>query len=274
MWHKAREKHGIDKDKPFVVKDQLDAWKEAVEQAKDNFKKESVPQIQCFRPDELSTLNPGDPMLALSTIFGSISKQCHQQSLGPRGIYVDRAWADSLEENEYFALIHKPVDISKALKIPAARAAIDKEWEKLEKLPAWDYKSVREKADVKAEAKAGGFTVHFGNLMQLCHLKNSEMHVEFQSYKGRIVFRGDNIKDEDGCKALFTDQGTSSSHMTATKFLDIVSRLPGCCGEDSDATSAYTQIILENANKLLGTGAIPKTYVSLPRNKWPASGQI
>ena len=59
--------------------------------------------------------------------------------------------------------------------------------------------------------------------------------------------------------------------MTATKFLDIVSRLPGCCGEDSDATSAYTQIILENANKLLGTGTIPKTYVSLPRNKWPAS---
>ena len=35
-------------------------------------------------------------------------------------------------------LVHKFILLPQAMKIPAAKAAVDKEWEKLEKILAWD----------------------------------------------------------------------------------------------------------------------------------------
>ena len=49
----------------------------------------------------------------------------------------------------YFALVHTPVDISKAMKIPKARTALNKEWSKLQdQLKAWDLSSVCERSQV------------------------------------------------------------------------------------------------------------------------------
>ena len=39
--------------------------------------------------------------------------------------------------------------------------------------------------------------------------------------------------------------------MTAAKIMDIISRLPGCAGQAADAVSAYTQVKMEDAAKLL-----------------------
>ena len=107
--------------------------------------------------------------------------------------------------------------------------------------------------------------------MQLMHLKNSELEAIYQAYKARIVFRGDDVKDEEGAYAVFTEQGTSASHMTATKFLDVIARAPGNKGEDADATSAYTQILLSLAHEILGAEVLPETWISLPKNKQPKS---
>ena len=41
------------------------------------------------------------------------------------------------------------------MKIPGAKAAVDKEWEKLEKIPAWDLTKVRSKKEVIDEATDG-----------------------------------------------------------------------------------------------------------------------
>ena len=71
------------------------------------------------------------------------------------------------------------------------------------------------------EAQADGREVHFGSLMELCSIKNSQLEKEFWTYKGRIVFRGDIVKDEHGQFAVFTEQGTSASHMAAAKFMDV-----------------------------------------------------
>ena len=92
--------------------------------------------------------------------------------------------------------------------------------------PAWDIRAVKPKAEVQARARKNKVTVNFGRLMELCHMKNAELPKEYQSYKGRIVFRGDDIKDEEGFKAVFTEQSTSSAHMAATKFLDAIARFP------------------------------------------------
>ena len=59
------------------------------------------------------------------------------------------------------------------------------------------------------------------------------------------------MKDDSGSYAVFTEQGSSASQMTAAKVMDIISRLPGCAGQAADAVSGYTQVKMEDAPKLL-----------------------
>ena len=59
------------------------------------------------------------------------------------------------------------------------------------------------------------------------------------------------MKDDSGSLAVFTEQGSSASQMTAAKVMDIISRLPGCSGQAADAVSAKTQVRVEDAPKLL-----------------------
>ena len=61
--------------------------------------------------------------------------------------------------------------MSQAMKIPAAKAAVDMEWEKLEKFSAWNLTKVRSKKHVINEARTAGATVHFASLMDICHQK-------------------------------------------------------------------------------------------------------
>ena len=82
----------------------------------------------------------------------------------------------------------------KLWKIPAAKAAVDKEWEKLEKISAWNLTKVRSKKEVIDEARTSGAKVHFASLMDICHLKNAELEAKHQKYKGRVVLRGDIVK--------------------------------------------------------------------------------
>ena len=58
------------------------------------------------------------------------------------------------------------------------------------------------------------------------------------------------MQDDSGSCAVFTEQGSSASQMTAAKVMDIISRLPGCAGQATDAVSAYTQVKMEDAPKL------------------------
>ena len=137
------------------------------------------------------------------------------------------------------------------MKIPDTEAALEKEWEKLEKIPTWQLTKVRNKKEVTAEARNEGKSVHFASLMDACHLKNSELEPQFQKCKGRVVLRGDIVKGDSGSHATFTEQGSSASQMTAAKVMDIISRLPGCAGQATDAISALTQVKMEDAPTLL-----------------------
>ena len=112
---------------------------------------------------------------------------------------------------------------------------MDKEWEKLEKILAWNLTKVKSKKQVIDEARTSGATVHFASLMDICHLKNAELEAKHQKYKGRVVLRGDFVKDNSGSYAVFTEQGFSPFQMTAAKIMDIISRLPGCDGQAVDA---------------------------------------
>ena len=70
------------------------------------------------------------------------------------------------------------------MKIPDAKGVVDKEWKKLETIPAWQLDKVKGKKEA--------------TLMDTCHLKNVELEQKFQKYKGRVVCRGDFVKDDSG----------------------------------------------------------------------------
>ena len=103
------------------------------------------------------------------------------------------------------------------------------------------------------EARTKGATVHFASLVDICHSKNAELEPKHQKYKGRVVLRGDIVKDESGSFAVFTEQGSSASQMTAAKVMDTTSRLSGCAGQAADAVSAkkprYKWKMLHNNEK-------------------------
>ena len=57
------------------------------------------------------------------------------------------------------------------MQIPDAKAALEKEWTKLETRKAWDVTRVKPKADVIAEALRNKRPVQSASLMDLCHIK-------------------------------------------------------------------------------------------------------
>ena len=106
---------------------------------------------------------------------------------------------------QHYNLVHKFIPMPQAMKILAAKAAVDKEWEKLKKISAWNLTKVRSRQEVIDEARTMGAKVHFASLMDTCHLKNPELEAKHQKYKGRVVFRGDIVKDDSGSYAVFTE---------------------------------------------------------------------
>ena len=111
---------------------------------------------------------------------------------------------------QHYNLVHKFIPMPQAMKIPAAKAAVDKEWEKLDKIPAWQMTKVRnKKRGDRWSNDEGRKKVHFASLMDICHLKNAELETKHQNYKGRVVLRGDIVKDDSGLYAVFTEQGSS-----------------------------------------------------------------
>ena len=61
--------------------------------------------------------------------------------------------------------------------------------------------------------------------------------------------------------------------MTAAKDMDVIARLPGCDGQAADAVSAYTQVKLEDAPRLLriSKSECPDVWIRRPRHKWTKS---
>ena len=70
---------------------------------------------------------------------------------------------------QHYNSVHTFIPMHQAMKIPAAKAAVDREWEKLEKIPAWNLTKVRSKKEVIDEARTKGAKVHFASLMDICH---------------------------------------------------------------------------------------------------------
>ena len=106
-----------------------------------------------------------------------------------------------------------------------------------------------------------GVEEHFGRVHELCYEKNSELPDDDprKKYKGRDVFLGDQVKDQDGNVALFNDLSSAPATMAASKYADWHGLLPGHKQEIADVTSAYLQAFLMGR----------RTWVEIPRHRWP-----
>ena len=131
---------------------------------------------------------------------------------------------------------------------------------------------VKSKKEVLLEAQRDKKKVHFATLMDICHLKMRRWNQKYTSTKAELC-SGWTLKDDSEACAVFAEQGSSASQMTAARIMDVIARLPGCDGQTADAVSAYTQVKLEDAPKILKIpkSECPDVWMRLPRHKWPKS---
>ena len=65
-------------------------------------------------------------------------------------------------------MLHKSIPVHQAMNIPDASPAFDKEWDKVEKLPAWQGTNVKSKKEVIEKAQKKGRTVHVETMRDFC----------------------------------------------------------------------------------------------------------
>ena len=141
---------------------------------------------------------------------------------------------------EHYSLVHKSFPMPQAMKNSCSKGSSEQGMGKIGENFSMEPDESQKQKKVIDEARTSGAKVHFAALMDICHLKNAELETRHQKYKGRVVLRGDIVKDDSGSHAVFTEQGSSASQMTAAKAMDIISRLSGCAGHAADAASAET----------------------------------
>ena len=80
----------------------------------------------------------------------------------------------------------------------------------------------RNKIEEQSEAHKEAKDVHFVTLTDFSHLKKMGTAQKYQKYIRREVFSGDMVKDEFGSCAVFMEQRSFATHMSAAEVSDAV----------------------------------------------------
>ena len=88
--------------------------------------------------------NPREKTKYACIVEAHESTRKHLQSAHPRN-YEDHIAEKGFKSFTHHNLVHKFFHMPKAMKIPDAKAAVDKEWKKLETIPAWQLEIVKSK---------------------------------------------------------------------------------------------------------------------------------
>ena len=114
----------------------------------------------------------------------------------------------------------------------------------------WSLDSVREKDDMRAEAKRTGLSVHFGQLMTIASINFFfELAEHLHKLKGRIVYRGDCAKDEHGAAAVYQELGANPTSVQDLNACLAYGSLPGHSSSAADPIKAYVQALLSSKYK-------------------------
>ena len=158
-------------------------------------------------------------------------------------------WYTSHSYSEFHCgLVHTLIPMNKAMKIPAARAAVEKAWNKLKSSPARDHATVNAKTQSSfSRSLPGGFMPleTFRGGVGTCKI-----------LRGRLVL-GDTVKVGAGFQTALTEQGSSASRMAAAR-------------KQGDAVSACTQARSTDTQQTFGASreGMPACLDQLPTSSW------
>ena len=169
---------------------------------------------------------------------------------------------DADENPEVLAAVTRLLSRQEAMSNPAAKAKIREEAEGLIDKGTWDLSTVTERAELIAGAKKAGIKIHLGQLMSICSEKFAELAEHLRVLKGRIVFRGDIVKDQEGAAAVFQDLAANPTSVAGINNNIAYGMIPGHTTSTADAVKAYVQSLLDSKHA---------TWVQLPPELWPAS---
>jgi hypothetical protein len=132
----------------------------------------------------------------------------------------------------FSALVARSVGMKEIATNKKALDAVLKEWDKLRKAGCWDESLVREWDDVCREAKAKGKKAHVGRIFEICVERGSELPESDpgRKFKGRVVFQGNDVKDENWDVALFQELSSSPATMEAGNAADAYGLFEGHTG--------------------------------------------
>ena len=124
-------------------------------------------------------------------------------------------------ELELYAVVARPVTKAERLVNPKAMASLDKEWNKLENQIVWEIEKVMPWRVIAEEARASGEVVHVGRIFDICVEKNHALSEDdpLRKYKGRVVFEGCNVRDQDNRWAIFQEITSCPATMEAGRRL-------------------------------------------------------
>ena len=169
-----------------------------------------------------------------------------------------RAAFDICEDPKHNGRVHAMVTklLSRA-EMLANRKAVEKVKEEatsLTDIGTWELEPVREYEAVKEEDKASKVSVHSGRLMTIASMKFWALAEHLHKMKGRIVYRGDCARDENGVAAVYEELGARPTSVQGLNACLAYGSLPGHSCTAADAVKAYVQAFLKSKYKTTKRG--------------------
>ena len=152
------------------------------------------------------------------------------------------------------SMVARPVGKKELEATPEAIKAMKDEWTKLQNKGVWeiDPKYVKDWCEVQKSARLGGYKCLVGKVFGICVEKSSERSDKQRKFKGRYVYQGNWVRDENSEVALFTALSSAPASLEASKFVDAVGLQPGFDLMQADAKQAYVQADLKSDTRKLG----------------------
>ena len=193
----------------------------------------------------LSALNPEkavEGIPAMPTIHGAIA---HQE----RGVLMAQT---------VLGMVHTPLSRQELFNHPQGRAKIKEDADEMRELHVWDDDEVYEVEELRATARREGWKIHIAEAMPIGSIKNSES-TDKAKLKVRLVFRGDDVRDEHNQLALFRELKSIPATIATVNLILWYGLRPNHVVQIADAKKAYLQAPIRSD--------VP-TYVILPREAW------
>lgn len=193
----------------------------------------------------LSALNPQAAFRDIPTlpvVHGTIA---HQE----KGLWMAQ---------QVLGMVHTPLTRQQLFTHPEGKQKIAEEAEAMRSMDVWDDEDIHEVDVLKKEARDSNRLIHVAEIMAIGHIKNSESK-EQSKLKVRLVFRGDDTRDQNNQLALFRELKSIPATLATIHVVLWFGLRPNHKVTIADARKAYLQAPL---------GTEVPTYVILPRETW------